>query len=154
MACKTPIVASSKYEAQKLKALFSHVWSLGYEDRAKLALYCLIKTTPSELVEKIDTAHSWVDYITYTNPNTQSKFICKVNYLNGSFQVLEDLISNDKGNVDVFISVRIVTIQYEQRSTLIMCNDKIGIALVLINPEQFKAEGLKCYTLDGKEIVS
>lgn len=154
MTTRNPIRANSKYEAQKLRALFSHVWSLAHEDRSKLGLYCLIKTTASELADRIDTSHSWIDYITYTNTNTQSKLTCRVNYLNGAFGVLEDLIRDGKGSTTVFISVRMVTIQHEQLSTNRIFDDKIGVALVLINPEQFKADGLKCYTLDGKEILS
>lgn len=146
------ITVDTKYSADQLRATFNHVWTLSPLDRDKLDFYALVKTTAGELLSKIDTNHSFIDYLSY--PSRFGRLTCRVNYINGSTSYLEELIDTGKESEIVLVSFRIARVEWKNKSDIgpgVINTTKV--ALVLIAPDNIDVERLKCYSLDGREIV-
>jgi hypothetical protein len=151
MTHKSPILLPNKYSADSLRATYNHVWSISHSDRMNLGVYCLVKTTVGELLEKIDTSHSFIDFLTY--PWRNGKLTLRVNYVNGSTSYLEELSETGRKSDIVLVSIRMVRVEYlsvkDSISNRVM--ERTSVALVLINPEHIDVDKLKCYKLDGTE---
>lgn len=151
---KHPILATSKYSAHEMKANISHSWSLSPDYRDNLGIYHLIKTTVGELLDKINTDHAWIDYLTI--PYNSCTLTCRVNYINGSYSYLQELMDKGKKNDICLVSVRMAKIMYPPVEAPLSGGkniESISVALVLVNPEYIQIDKVRCYNLQGKEIV-
>lgn len=149
MTHKLPILAPDRYTADSLRATYNHVWSLSHSDRQALGVYILVKTTVGELLERIDTSHSFIDFISY--PYHDGMITCRVNYVNGSTSYLEELVEQGKKSDIVLVSIRMARVEYPVMDREILARNTTTVALVLISPDRIDIGKLKCYRLDGKE---
>lgn len=150
---RQPILATSKYSAHEMKANISHSWSLSPDYRDSLGVYHLVKSTVGELLDRINTNHNWIDYLTI--PYNSCTLTCRVNYINGSYSYLQELYDNGRKSDICLVSVRMARIMYP--STEVPFSDRmnvesISVALVLVNPEYIQIDRIRCYNLQGKEI--
>lgn len=148
-----PIIVSNKYDASALRAKYNHIWTLSPEDRNQLGMYVLVKTTVKELLNKIDTSHNYIDFLTFKYQG--NRITCRVNFINGSVSYLEELERQGKKNEICLVSFRMAAVRYPDVARGIEINSvkHTNVALVLISPQNIQVNELKCYDLNGKELV-
>lgn len=148
-----PIIVSNKYDASALRAKYNHIWTLSPEDRNQLGMYVLVKTTVKELLNKIDTSHAYIDFLTFKHQG--NRVTCRVNFVNGSVSYLEELEKQGKKNEICLVSFRMARVQFPvsvDYETETYGYENTNVALVLISPQNIQVSELKCYDLNGKEI--